>query len=396
MKWVSALSEKAVLTEAVAECAATVKAGLEGGTPDLVVAFVSPHHATGYDAVPDLLRHGLGGGRLLGCSADGVIGAGREVERRPGLAVSAAVLPGVKLAPFHVEDSNLPDEYAAPSAWESLAGAPTDADPVFLIVADPFTVRGEALLMGLDYAYPRSAKIGGLASGAHQPGGNALFLGGGTHRAGAVGVALSGNIAVDTIVAQGCRPVGQPMHVTACHANYLLEVDGQQPLKALRELYATLSEDDQRLARQSLFLGIVMDEMNDSLRQGDFLIRNILGADQEHGALAVGEVLKEGQTVQFHLRDATTSAADLDVMLTRYAASRTNGSGQGALLFQCLGRGAYLYGRPDHDTDMFRTKVSDMPLAGFFCNGEIGQVGGTTYLHGYTSSFGIFRPKRDI
>jgi len=385
MKWASALSEKATLTEAVAECAATVKAELGSTVPDLVVAFSSPHHATGYDAAPELLHHALGGGLVLGCSADGVIGAGQEVERSPAFAVSAAVLPNVTLSPFHIEDDKLPDEDAAPSEWESLVGAQASADPVFLMVADPFSIRGEALLMGLDFAYPLSAKIGGLASGAHQPGGNALFLGGSTHRAGAVGV-----------VAQGCRPVGQPMHVTACHANYLLEVDGQQPLKVLQELYSTLPEDDQRLARQSLFLGIVMDEMNDNPRQGDFLIRNILGADQEHGALAVGEVLKEGQTVQFHLRDATTSAADLDVMLTRYAASRRNSVGQGALLFQCLGRGAYLYGRPDHDTYMFHAKISDMPLTGFFCNGEIGQVSGTTYLHGYTSSFGIFRPKRDI
>lgn len=396
MKWTSAISEKTTLSEAVAECAATVRAGLGGAVPDLVVAFVSPHHAGEFESVPDLLCRELGGGLLLGCSADGVIGAGHEVERRHALAISAAVLPEVKLTPFHVEDGSLPDEDAAPSEWESLVGVQAGDDTVFLMVADPFSIRGEALLMGLDYAYPRSAKIGGLASGAHQSSGNALFLGSRAYRAGAVGVALSGDIAVDTVVAQGCRPVGQPMHVTASHANYLLEVDGQQPLKVLRELYATLSENDQRLARQSLFLGIVMDEMNDSPRQGDFLIRNILGTDQEHGALAVGEVLKEGQTVQFHLRDAATSAADLDVMLTRYATSRRNDSGQGALLFQCLGRGAYLYGRPDHDTDMFRAKVSDMPLAGFFCNGEIGQVGGTTYLHGYTSSFGIFRPKQGI
>jgi small ligand-binding sensory domain FIST len=80
-------------------------------------------------------------------------------------------------------------------------------------------------------------------------------------------------------------------------------------------------------------------------------------------------------------------------MLDQYMGSREPHSESGALLFQCLGRGAYLYGRPDHDTDMFREKVSAMPLTGFFCNGEIGQVSGSTYLHGYTSSFGIFRPK---
>ena len=118
--------------------------------------------------------------------------------------------------------------------------------------------------------------------------------------------------------------------------------------------------------------------------------------DARRGALAVGEILKEGQTVQFHLRDAETSSHDLDAMLTQYTGDKTPESGAGALLFQCLGRGSYLYGRPDHDTDMFRDKVGDLPLAGFFCNGEIGQVSGSTYLHGYTSSFGIFRPKTPL
>ena len=127
-----------------------------------------------------------------------------------------------------------------------------------------------------------------------------------------------------------------------------------------------------------------MDELNDSPQLGDYLIRNIVGVDGQRGTLSVGEMLKEGQTVQFHLRDADASSQDLDAMLNQYVASHPLHQNAGALLFSCLGRGSYLYGRPDHDTDMFRDKVGAMPLTGFFCNGEIGQVGGSTYLHGYT------------
>ncbi len=136
-----------------------------------------------------------------------------------------------------------------------------------------------------------------------------------------------------------------------------------------------------------------MDPFNDSPQLGDFLIRNIVGIDAQKGLIAVGEMLKEGQTVQFHLRDSQTSSRDLDAMLEKYVSGQETHASSGALLFQCLGRGAYLYGRPDHDTDMFREKVGALPLTGFFCNGEIGPVGGSTFLHGYTSSFGIFRPK---
>ena len=396
MKWVSALSEHRFLKYAVAECAREISDALGEQRPDLVVAFVSAHHAARYDELPSLVRELFGECALVGCSGGGVIGAGREVEERPGLSLTAAVLPDVSIVGFHIDNNDLPDGDAPPSAWEELTRVAAADDPQFMLLSDPFSVQGEHLLMGFDYAFPRGAKIGGLASGGRQPGSNTLYLGDHAYDYGAVGIALHGNVAVDTIVAQGCRPIGQRMHITACEHNMLRELDGRDTFEVLRETFQQLNERDQQLAQHSLFLGVVMDEFNDDPQLGDFLIRNILGVDARRGALAIGEILKEGQTVQFHLRDAETSSHDLDALLTQYSADGVPTSGAGALLFQCLGRGAYLYGRPDHDTDMFRDKVGDLPLAGFFCNGEIGQVSGATYLHGYTSSFGIFRPKTPI
>ena len=394
MQWASAVSEHRVLKYAVAECAGEIRAALGGRAPDLAVAFVSPHHAARYDELPELVGETLGGCALAGCSGGGVIGAGREIENRPGFSLTAAVLPGVAITPFHIRDEDLPDGDAPPSEWEDLMGASAADDPQFILLADPFSMRGDNLLMGLDYAFPRGAKIGGLASGGQNPGANALYAGAAVHRSGAAGVALSGNVAVDTIVAQGCRPIGERMQITASERNMLREVDGRGVLETLRELFRRLDSRDQRLAQHSLFLGVVMDEFNDAPELGDFLIRNIIGMDARGEALAVGEILKEGQIVQFHLRDSETSSQDLSEMLDQYVGNEIGTASAGALLFQCLGRGEHLYGRPDHDTDMFRDKVGDIPLAGFFCNGEIGQVGGSTYLHGYTSSFGVFRPRR--
>ena len=393
MKWVSAVSEHRFLKYAVAECAGEIKAALGDETPDLVVAFVSVHHAARYEELPGLVHELLGDCVLVGCSGGGVIGAGREVESRPGFSLTGAVLPDTNVAPFHVADADLPDGDAPPSTWEDLIRVTSADEPQFLLLSDPFSVRGEHLLMGFDYAFPGSVKIGGLASGGQQPGSNALYLGNHTYDSGAVGVALYGNVAIDTIVAQGCRPIGERMHITSCEGNMLMELEGRSTFDVLREIFQELSERDKQLAQHSLFLGVVMDELNDDPKLGDFLIRNIMGVDARRGALAIGELLKEGQTVQFHLRDSETSSHDLNAMLTQYGADGLQTSGTGALLFQCLGRGEYLYGRPDHDTDMFRDKVGDIPLTGFFCNGEIGQVAGSTYLHGYTSSFGIFRPK---
>ena len=173
----------------------------------------------------------------------------------------------------------------------------------------------------------------------------------------------------------------------------LMELDGQPPMEVLRHLFQDLPERDQKLLGHSLFLGVVMDELVDDPAQGDFLVRNVVGMDQGTGGLAIGEILKEGQLVQFHLRDAETSSGDLQAVLSRYAEENRENDVPGALLFSCLGRGEYLYGEPNHDTDLFRDKMGNVPLGGFFCNGEIGPVSGTTFLHGYTSSFGLFRPK---
>ncbi|WP_317134429.1 FIST C-terminal domain-containing protein [Leptolyngbya sp. 7M] len=129
------------------------------------------------------------------------------------------------------------------------------------------------------------------------------------------------------------------------------------------------------------------------LEQGDFLIRNLLGVDPRTGAIAVGDRIRPGQRIQFHLRDATASADDLSTLLTRYRMHCTSTTSPvGALLFSCMGRGESLYEEPNFDSRLFTQHVGQISLSGFFCNGEIGPVGGTTFLHGYTSVFGICRP----
>ena len=393
MKWSSAISEATSLDAAVEECVAKVRSQLGDLPPHLAVTFVSAHYQAEYDRVAKVVGQELGSSRVFGCSGGGIIGAGLEVEQRAAVSITAASLPEVEMVEFHLEGDDLPDLDAGPGSWEEMVKVAPSQDPQFVLLADPFSFPVQNLLMGLDFAFARSVKIGGLASGAQQQGENALFLGDQVYHSGAIGIALHGNIEVDTVVAQGCRPIGKSMRITQSRRNLLLELDGQPPMSVLKGLFQALNERDQGLIRHSLFLGVVMDEFIDDPKQGDFLIRNVVGMDDRTGAVAIGELLKEGQLVQFHLRDAETSAEDLTAVLDRYATDNRENVVQGALLFSCLGRGQYLYGRPNHDTDIFQEKLGSVPLGGFFCNGEIGPVSGTTFLHGYTSSFGIFRPK---
>ena len=391
MKWASAISQNNRLESALKECAQIIHTQLGEAPVDFAAMFISQNFSGRYEEAHSLLSDRLKIKTLIGASAGGVIGDGQEIEHKPAVSLIAARLPKVRLRPFSIQDDDLPDLDASPRAWEALVNVTAAEDPQFLVLADPFSINTDNFILGLDYAFPKSAKVGGLASGASEPGRNALYLNNLCLRSGLVGVALSGNIQIDTIVAQGCRPIGKPVRVTECQENVLSAIDGKPPLQVLQELFQQLPERDKQLLRQSLFLGIAMNSANDRPQAGDFLIRNIIGVDNERGILAIGAPIREGQWVQFHLRDAQASEQDLLQMFEKMGPLRTET--RGALLFSCVGRGQKLYGRAHHDSRFFLQNIGPVPLGGLFCNGEIGPVGGTTYLHGYTSCFGLFRPK---
>ncbi len=391
MKWASGISERADTEAAFEEAVAGVQRRLGRATPDLVLLFVTPHHVSEDERLMERVREAWGTALLVGCSARSVIGEGREIEAQPGLSLTAARLPGVDVGPIRLGEEAASD--ADPTAWDDASPVDSQHPAHLVLLADPFTCDAEGLVETLDAQLPGSVKIGGLASGGVRAGENALFLGDEVYRGGLVGVALRGDLVVEAIVAQGCRPIGQPLFVTRSRGNVLLELDGSRATEVLQGLYERLPSADRTLLRTSLFLGVEMRAEQSEYRAGDFLVRNLVGIDAERGGLVVGAQLRVGQVVQFHLRDARASAQDLDQRLARYVTQQAGTAPpEGALLFSCLGRGLHLYGRPDHDASAFRAHVGDVPLGGFFCNGEIGPVQGRTFLHGYTSAFGLFRP----
>jgi len=375
------VAEAGRLEDAFEEAAEVVCAELDGARADLLFAFASGEYTGHFGRLHACARQTFPGATLVGCSAGGVIGGALEIERRPALALAAASLPGVRITPFHVAGDDPAERLAAVARGHSN----------LILLPDPFSCPVEEMLRGMDAAFPGAVVVGGLASGAGYPGGNALFLADGIYEEGTVGLALDGNIEVETVVAQGCRPIGTPMFATRADGNLVHELDGSPAVEVLESLYAELPARDQSLFRSSLFLGLVMDERREVYRQGDFLVRNLVGIEARSGALAVGAQVAPNTVVQFQLRDAATSASDLEALLT----ARDGDGAAGALLFSCMGRGELLYGRPHHDAELFRRHVGPVPLAGFFCNGEIGPVGGRTHLHGYTSAFALFRPRRD-
>jgi small ligand-binding sensory domain FIST len=392
MRWASAVSEESAPDAAVEGVLAAALSALDGEAPDLAFLFSSDAYAPAYERIAWQVRDALPGVLLVGCSARSVIGAGREVEGRAAISLTLARLPGVTLSPMRVAGDGFP---RGTSSWREHFELDAEPAPHFVLLADPWSCDAEGFVRQLDTDFQDSTLIGGLASGAEQPGQNALFLDERIHVDGLVGVALQGEVCVDTIVAQGCRPIGTPMFVTRTRDQLLVEVDGRPPLEKLQELFEAAPPRDRALMQSSLFLGVEMRPELSHYGRGDYLIRNLQGADARTGSLAVAAPLREGLVVQFHLRDAQTSAEDLVARLDHYRHEHAGGiPPAGALLFSCLGRGAYLYGVANHDSDVFRSRVGPVPLGGFFCNGEIGPVERRTFLHGYTSAFGLFRPRR--
>ena len=395
MKWASMLCAQPTLEASLEEAVEGIHAQLRGEPPDLVMIFVDPQQPGKYHLVSEVLKQSFSSAAVLGCVAGGVVAGGLEVEDTPALAMTAAVMPAVSITPFHLAPAEVEAFEMDPDLWYTRLNLDSgnDADLSFLVIPESFTCDAKALLSSLDAAFPSSSKVGGLASGARQPGSSVLFVDNHVHSEGAVGLVLRGDLTMDTIVAQGCKSIGDPLFVTWAEDNRIYQLEGRKASQVLAELFETLPPADQETARHSLFLGIVMQEGRQVYEHGDFLIRNLIGLDPESGVIAIGESLRNGQVVQFHLRDAATSALDLQTLLTRYRASLSGGAPRGALLFSCLGRGRHLYGEAHHDSRVIMDHLGDLPIGGFFCNGEIGPVGGRTYLHGYTSAIALFRPK---
>jgi len=361
-----------------------IRAQLGAASIDLACLFFSAHHAERAEVLARTLSRRLSPRLLIGCSGEGVIAGAEEFETAAAITVWAASLPHVDLHPLQLSFSPTQDQFHL-VGWPQ-AGA---ADASFLLLADPFTTPVQEILGLLEERYPGTKAVGGLAGGGQEAGMNRLVLNDQMFKGGLVGVRLSGAVAIRPIISQGCRLIGERFVVTRAERNLIHELGGAPALERLQAVFESLPEEDRLRVHRALHLGIVIDEQRNRFERGDFLIRNLLGADRATGAVAIGDVVQEGQTVQFHLRDAGSASEELNALLAADRAGRQSPA-LGALLFSCCGRGRGLFGRPNHDAAAATEQLGPIPLAGFFAQGEIGPIGHRNFLHGYTASLALF------
>ena len=376
MSFAVACSEAEPTAAAAASVAGELAESLDGDPPDLVVFFATAAHLEAMDTLAAVLAERLAPEVLLGAGAVSVIAGGRELEEVPAVvawsarvAGAAPVRFGPALGSDHSPIADLP---------------PLDERPrTLLLLADPFSFPSDRLLGEIDATNPGLRVVGGLASAANSPGGNRLVLGTEIFDDGAVGLLLDSGAEVATVVSQGCRPIGRPYAVTRGERNLIHELGGRPALERLQEIVSGLGDAERALVQRGLHIGIVVNEHKLDFDRGDFLVRGVLGIERESRALAVGDLVETGTTVQFHVRDAETAGEDLHRLMSGRRA-------EGALLFTCNGRGRRLFGIDDHDATVVSGAIAPAPLAGMFCAGEIGPVGPRSHLHGFTASVALF------
>jgi len=364
-----------------------------GTSCDLALVFASYHHAAALPEAVDTIRQTIGPRTILAVTAEAVLGGGEEVERGAGMSALAMRLPEARFSTWTSTPSD-PMRLSNPDAIADRIGLADDFR-VAIMFADPFSTPITRLLPAVTScggAGRRVPVVGGLASGASQPGHNRLILNGKVLKQGAVGVSIAGRVGVDFVVSQGCRPIATPFVVTKAKVNVILELGGHPALEVVREVASSLNDHEKELLSKGLLIGEVIDEQKRPLGRGDFLVRSILGLEKGKGdkeaGIVVGDVPRAGQTIQFHVRDAVTATEDLQLLLDAQVMKAPPFAG---LLFTCNGRGQRLFGTPNHDTSIINERVGPLPMAGFFAAGELGPVGERSFLHGHTAALALFR-----
>jgi small ligand-binding sensory domain FIST len=388
------LSRSADPAEAAREACAGARGGLGGPAPTLAVIFASPPLCENAEELLEAIHRELAPEHLIGSMGEAIVAEAQEVEDGPALAVWAARLPGAQVIPFRLVARPVAEGTGVLGWPDAIADAPAGNVGPILMLADPFTFPADGLLAQLNQEPGAPVVVGGLASGGQRPGDHRLFAGADVLAEGAVAVAVCG-ARIRTVVSQGCMPIGPEMVITAAEGSTVHELAGMPALAKLEEVVAALDPSQRALAAEGLLTGFVIDENTPDYGRGDFLVRAIHGGDRDTGALVVGERVRVGQTMRFHVRDAGSADEDLRAALRGARVAMGDAAPGGALVFSCNGRGTRMFAAPHHDATAIAEELDRIPAAGLFCNGEIGPVGGKSFVHGFTATMAVFTVGED-
>jgi small ligand-binding sensory domain FIST len=357
----------------------------------LGLVFMTPRMFSFAKQILEILRVHARVPLLAGCSSQGLIVGGEEVEENAGIVVSLYDLPGAELHGFYFTQEQV-EEADGAGYWRLETGLEAKQTNGWLAFLDPFHLDCEEWLKSWNESYAPLPVLGGLASGGSSQL-TQVYLNGEVFEEGGVAISVAGEVSLLGVTSQGCTPIGDTWTLTKVEQNIIHEIANRPAYEVLAETFSQLPAEEQKKARGNLFIGLVVNEYMEEFHRGDFLIRNLLGADPRSGSIAVGALPRPGQTIQFQRRSAEAATEDMSELLTRTKKKLETASVYGGCLCSCNGRGQGLFGRPHHDAQMVQQYLGPVGLAGFFCNGEIGPVGDKSFLHGFTASLALFAKK---
>jgi len=369
--------------EAVIRDTATHLRGQLSDKPTFGLVFVTPDYADKATELLELIRVYGHVPTLIGCSGTGLIGRSQEQEEGSGFSLMLMSVPGGKVTAYPLHQ-DMVETSSGPESWLARTHLKPADVKAWLAFLNPFAFDKDAWLKQWNQAYPHIPIFGGLAGGVPGEPEAWVFC---DDRVvpGGVALALQGDIAVHSVVSQGCKPIGEPLTVTQANRNFLLTLGSRPAYEVLCEVYKELSDAEREQARGHLFAGLAVSEYLEEYKRGDFLVRNIIGADQKSGAVAINAVPRVGQTLQYQLRDSRMATDELKRLLRDQQSAMASTPFAG-LLCTCHGRGRGLFGEPNHDASLINDFFPGLPMTGLFANVQIGPVGDRSFAHGFTAS----------
>jgi small ligand-binding sensory domain FIST len=346
--------------------------------PDWCVVFVTDEHAAFLASMQESLIEVLGTPYIVGCSVAGVLACGKEFEDGPALGLLAVHSDQLRGTPFLFRDTGDHGLTAATRLGQRMVGS-RDSGDVLVVWPDPYHVRPDHLITGLDAILPGLPVVGGAAS-ARVNGATFQFCGTETADAGISGLRLGGDFRHTVAVTHGCAPLTKPFRATRVHENLILELDGRPAFDVLSEHAPPDLMQDLSAAIQHLFVGLLPS----GAEENDYLIRNIVAADPDTGVVGISDRVEEGQQLVFSRRERDAAKRDLVQTLDRVSSAEAAGDYRFGLYFNCLARGQALYQEPGIDAAEIHRALPDVPILGFFCNAEIGPLKGENQLFTYT------------
>ena len=376
----------------LADWARRLRARLPAAEVSLGLVFMAPKFFPHARQVLEILRVHARVPLLAGCSSSSLVAGAEEIEGAGGLVLALYSLPGANLKGVRFTQEQV-EQADDENFWPVEFGVPKKNVNGWLAFIDPFHLDAEAWLRSWNQNYSALPVYGGLASGVFPEPLTQVYLDGEVFEDGGVAVAVGGEVALAGVVAQGCTPIGEAWTLTRVEQNLIQHIGNRPAYTVLSETVSQLTPAEQVKARGNLFIGLVVNEYLDEFHRGDFLVRNLIGGDPNSGVLAVGALPRPGQTIQFQRRDAAAASEDMTALLDSAKIKLAGQTIYGGCLFCCNGRGKNLFGRTSHDAGLVQENFGPLGLAGFFCNGEIGPLGGKNFLHSHTAALALFVKK---